>query len=50
MKLISLPTAKACKQFFTIGKFYEIKGELGNGFIVLNDQGVLSVVLKERFE
>lgn len=49
MTLISLPTAKACKRFFTIGKDYEIKGEIGNCYIVLNDENVSSIVLKERF-
>jgi hypothetical protein len=50
MKLTSLPSAKGCKAFFTLGKYYEIQGEIGNGFFVLNDIGILSVVLKERFE
>ena len=50
MKLISLPTAKACKAFFTIGKHYDIKGEIGNGYVVLDDKGALTIVLKERFE
>lgn len=50
MTLISLPSAKGCKAFFTLGKHYEIQGQLGNGFIVLNDIDVPCLVLKERFE
>ena len=49
MKLTSLPDAKKIQHNFTVGKYYEIKGELGNGYVIINDIGVLSVVLKERF-
>lgn len=50
MKLISLPDAKRIQRNFTVGKYYEIKGEVGNGYVIINDVGVLSIVLKARFE
>lgn len=49
MQLISLPVNKTYRNHFTLGKHYEILGELGNAFIIMSDRGVESLVLKERF-
>lgn len=50
MKLISLPDAKNLQKHFTIGKYYQICGEIGNGYVILNDADVMSIVLKTCFE
>jgi hypothetical protein len=51
MRLLSLPDSKKCKEYFTIGKEYEILAMFGmNGVVVLNDSGDRSAVLSARFE
>jgi hypothetical protein len=49
LKLTKLPNAKELEQFFTIGRSYCILGSIGNGYIIENDQGIKSIVLKESF-
>lgn len=47
-KLLSLPDLKLPR--FTVGNFYVVKGRIGNGLIVLADNGHLHLVLESRFE
>jgi len=50
LKLIKLPDAKEQQHLFTVGKTYCILRSVGNGYVIENDQGQPSIVLKERFE
>ena len=48
--LKTLPNAKDLQKLFTVGKAYYILGSIGNGYIIENDEGTKSIVLKSSFE
>lgn len=50
LELIKLPNARDQQHLFTVGKTYCILGSVGNGYIIENDQGQRSIVLKESFD
>ncbi len=47
LTLLSLPDLKAKR--FTVGRGYVVKGKIGNGLIVVADDGHLHIVLASRF-